>query len=186
MKSKIQNITTIQTGVYEKTSKSGNFVYLQAKHFDEAGNLVEELFKDLPYNDKLDRHILHPGDVLFAAKGSKNFATVFEAHNPPSVASTSFFVLKNIDANVYSEYLAWFLNSPSTQTILKSKAKGTAIPSITKQALEELMLPLPTLEQQKTIVKIAKLQSKASELREKLNKLHQKKIEFQIITALNR
>lgn len=186
MKTQLGHIVRIQTGVYGKTSESGDLVYLQAKHFDEKGCLTGQLFEDLPSSDKITEHILMPGDVLFAAKGSKNFATVFEDHNPPSVASTSFFVLRKFRASLDSDYLAWFLNSSNTQSLLKAQAKGTGIPSISKQALSELSVPLPSLEQQKTIVKIAKLQNKASELREKLNQLHEKQIEFQITTALNR
>ena len=39
-------------------------------------------------------HILRQGDVLFAAKGTKNFAALYESKYHTAVASTSFFVIR--------------------------------------------------------------------------------------------
>jgi hypothetical protein len=63
--------------------------------------------------------MLKDGDVLFAAKGTKNFAAVFENHNEPSVASTSFFVIRPTDKKVLPQYLAWFLNNYTYTNIIE-------------------------------------------------------------------
>ena len=156
MKSKIQDIATLQTGLFAKPLAFGEVVYLQAKHFDEQGNLSETLHPDLSIEDISAKHLLRAGDVLFAAKGTKNFAAVYEEHNLPAVASTSFFVIRLFDSNVLPEYLAWFLNNLNTQASLKAQAMGTSIPSISKVVLEELEIPVPTIEMQKSVVAISK------------------------------
>jgi type I restriction-modification system DNA methylase subunit len=78
LKTTLKHITTIQTGVFAKPIQKGEIVYLQAKHFDENGELSEPLYPDLNAESKIHKHLLKKGDVLFAAKGTKNFAACYE------------------------------------------------------------------------------------------------------------
>ena len=126
MKTLAKDITNIQTGLFAKPAGIGELVYLQSKHFDENGQLHSVLHPDLLAEGIAEKHLLKDGDVLFAAKGTKNFAAVFENHNEPSVASTSFFVIRLSDNKVLPQFLAWFLNNHSTQTLLKGQAIGSA------------------------------------------------------------
>ena len=111
MKKLIKDTAYIQTGLFAKPSGTGELVYLQSKHFDEYGQLHALLHPDLDADGISDKHLLRDGDVLFAAKGTKNFATVFENHHEPAVASTSFFVIRPTDKNLLPQYLAWILNA---------------------------------------------------------------------------
>ena len=184
MKAKIQDIATIQTGLFAKPLANGEVVYLQSKHFDDQGNLLAILHPDLLLEDISEKHILCADDVLFAAKGTKNFATVFENHNEPSVASTSFFVIRPTDKKLLPQYLAWVLNSHSTQILLKGQAIGTSIPSISKQVLENLEITVPSIETQKAILQITKLRNKEKFLKQKIETLKEKQIQQQIINAI--
>lgn len=185
MKTLIKNITNIQTGLFAKPAGIGEIVYLQSKHFDEYGQLHSVLHPDLLAEGISEKHLLKDGDVLFAAKGTKNFAAVFENHNEPSVASTSFFVIRPTDKKVLPQYLAWFLNNYNTQTLLKGQAIGTSIPSISKQVLENLEIPVPEIKTQKAIVEISKLRNKEKSLKRKIETLREKQIQQQIIQAIN-
>lgn len=184
LKSKIQQIATLQTGLFAKPMAMGEVVYLQSKHFDDQGNLLSSIHPDLLIEDISQKHLLLPGDVLFAAKGTKNFASVYEKHNPPAVASTSFFVIRLSSSEVLPEYLAWFLNNPNTQIALKAQAMGTSIPSISKSVLEQLEIPIPSIEKQKSVVSISKLLLKEKVIQVKLSTLRDKKIQHQIINAI--
>lgn len=186
MKSKIQDIATLQTGLFAKPLAMGEVVYLQAKHFDDQGNLSATLHPDLSMEGFSQKHLLRAGDVLFAAKGTKNFAAVYEAHNLPAVASTSFFVIRLFDSKVLPEYLSWFLNNQNTQASLKAQAMGTSIPSISKVVLEELEIPVPTIEKQKSIVAISKLRWQEKCIYAKLEYLRDKKIQNQIFIEINK
>jgi restriction endonuclease S subunit len=185
LKTLIKNITNIQTGLFAKPAGIGEIVYLQSKHFDEYGQLHSVLHPDLLAEGISEKHLLKDGDVLFAAKGTKNFAAVFENHNEPSVASTSFFVIRPTDKKVLPQYLAWFLNNYNTQTLLKGQAIGTSIPSISKQVLENLEIPVPEIKTQKAIVEISKLRNKEKSLKRKIETLREKQIQQQIIQAIN-
>lgn len=184
LKVKIQDIATLQTGLFAKPLANGEVVYLQSKHFDDQGNLLAILHPDLLLEDISEKHMLCAGDVLFAAKGTKNFATVFENHNEPSVASTSFFVIRPTDKKLLPQYLSWVLNSPTTQILLKGQAIGTSIPSISKQVLENLEIAIPSIDTQKAILQITKLRNKEKSLKQKIETLREKQIQQQIINAI--
>ncbi len=110
MKTLIKDITNIQTGLFAKPSGMGELVYLQSKHFDEYGQLHAVLHPDLLADSISEKHLLKDGDVLFAAKGTKNFATVYEKHNLPAVASTSFFVIRLSNKMIWEHLLFQFQN----------------------------------------------------------------------------
>jgi restriction endonuclease S subunit len=184
LKALIKDITNIQTGIFAKPAGIGELVYLQSRHFDEYGQLHSALHPDLVAEGISEKHLLKNGDVLFAAKGTKNFAAVFENHNEPSVASTSFFVIRLTDKKVLPQYLAWFLNNHTTQTLLKGQAIGTSIPSISKQVLENLEIPVPNIKTQEAIVEISKLRNKEKALKQKIETLREKQIQQQIINAI--
>ena len=184
MRVSIKDIASIQTGLFAKPLVLGDVVYLQSKYFDEQGNLIASLHPDLLIEDISQKHLLRAGDVLFAAKGTKNFATVYEEHNLPAVASTSFFVIRFSSSEVLPEYLSWFLNNPNTQIALKAQAMGTSIPSISKSVLEQLEIPIPSIEKQKSVVSISKLLIQEKAIQVKLETLRDKKIQHQIINAI--
>jgi len=184
LKTLIKDITQIQTGLFAKPSGMGELVYLQSKHFDEYGHMHAVLHPDLAADRISEKHLLKDGDVLFSAKGTKNFAAVFENYNEPSVASTSFFVIRPTDKKLLPQYLAWVLNSHTTQILLKGQAIGTSIPSISKQVLENLEITVPSIEMQKAILQITKLRNKEKSLKQKIETLREKQIQQQIINAI--
>ncbi len=184
MKTKLKYITNIKTGIFKKPVQQGEIVYLQAKHFDENGEIAETLYPDLNANSKINKHILKKGDVLFAAKGTRNFAALYENDEPPAVASTSFFVIRLHDKNVLPGYLVWFLNHPSIQTLLKGHARGTSMASISKAVLSDLEIPLPDLKRQELVLKIFKLRNEEKKLKQQIESLKEKEIQNLLINAI--
>jgi restriction endonuclease S subunit len=86
---------------------------------------------------------------------------------------------------VLAQYLAWFLNSHTIQTLLKGKAIGTSIPSISKQVLENLEITVPNIEIQKAILQITKLRNKEKSLKQKIEVLRDKYINQQLLKVIN-
>lgn len=185
MKKLIKDISSIQTGLFAKPAGVGELVYLQSRHFDEYGQLHSVLHPDLPAEGISVKHLLKDGDVLFAAKGTKNFATVFENHNEPSVASTSFFILRIFDDRVVPHYLSWYLNSFAAQSFLKSNAIGTSLPSISKSVLERLEIPIPDINKQLLVLKIIESRTKESALIKQLESLRDILIQEKIYKSIN-
>jgi restriction endonuclease S subunit len=187
LKVALKHISNIQTGVYAKPTNDGEIVYLQAKHFDENGQLISFLHPDLLAESISDKHLLQQGDVLFAAKGTKNFAAWCESKNLPAVASTSFFVIRLKENTIYKvlpEYLAWYINQPVSQKILKGYAMGTSIVSISKAVLEELEISIPDMQSQKAILIISHLRNLEKILKLQIEALREKQIQQQIFNAI--
>ncbi len=185
MKIILKNITTIHTGVFAKPIPEGEIVYLQAKHFDENGELTNTLYPDLNADWKIEKHLLRNGDILFAAKGTKNFAACYEFENTRAVASTSFFVIRLQSEEILPGYLTWFLNHPDTQHLLKGKAIGTSIASISKAVLEELEITIPGIHKQKLVLKIQNLRNREKELKQQIENLRERKVQYQIRKVIN-
>ncbi len=187
MKLTLKEIAIIQTGVFARQIAKGEVVYLQSKHFDDDGILKQSLHPDLKAEKISAKHMLRTGDVLFASKGTKNFAACFENGNQPAVASTSFFVIRvqeNLESSILPGFLVWFLNHPATQKMLKAKAIGTSIVSISKSVLEELEVSIPPVKTQKAILQIAYLRNKEKKLKQQIENLREQKIQNQIINSI--
>jgi restriction endonuclease S subunit len=187
LKTRLGHIANIQTGIFAKPVSKGEIVYLQSKHFNENGQLHSLLHPDLKADNITEKHLLRHGDVLFAAKGTKNFAAWYESKNQPSVASTSFFVIRlqeNFSSKILPEFLVWLINHPVAQKFLKGKAIGTSIVSISKSVLEELEISIPDIKTQKAILKISQLHNTEKKIKQQIETLREKQIQQQIINSI--
>jgi restriction endonuclease S subunit len=186
LKEKVKNITNIQTGLFTKHFGNGDVLYLQSKHFDEHGQISETLHPELNMTDISAKHILNDGDILFSAKGTKNFASVYHINLGPAVASTSFFVIRLTTSSIIPEYLAWYINTPKVIADLKSKAIGSSIPSISKQVLENLDIIFPDIAKQNLILKLNKLKLKEKMLSQEIKKHRDTMFQHKIMNAINK
>jgi restriction endonuclease S subunit len=186
LKKSLKDIVNIRTGLFAKPADHGEVVYLQSKHFDENGQLAATLYPDLNKDSIPEQHLLNAGDVLFAAKGTKNFATVYEENNPIAVASTSFLVLSLTTDVIKPKFLAWWLNSSEVHGFLKGIAKGTSIPSITKAQLEQLEIPIFPFDVQETLVRLAELRKKEKTILADIERLNDYKLDLRLIKIIQR
>jgi len=184
MKNKIKHIAKIQTGAFAKPGSVGDIVYLQSKYFTKEGELLQTLIPDILSDKISNKHILNNGDILFAAKGNKNFASCFINENFNAVASTSFFVIRLKSAKILPEYLTWFLNQHYILKYLKGKAIGTSTQSISKVALGELEIIIPSIKKQKIILKINQCKNAERKISEKISDLREILTQQKIINYL--
>ena len=164
---KLRDITEMQTGIYAKPSLNPETVYLQVNEFDSNGVIYDTAKPSIATSEINAGHYLNIGDLLFAAKGTKNFCTIFPGWDDKCVVSSSFLVIRITKEDIVeSEYINWYLNLSTTIAMLGSNAVGSAIPSITKATLGGIDIPLPSISTQKQIVEIAELQKKERKLQE--------------------
>lgn len=164
---RISDLAEIFTGLnYQKkeiSQKYNGINFIQAK--DIANN---QLFKNTIFKiEKISidkRFILVDNDILFSAKGSRNFAFLYKSTYGESTASSTFFIVRITSNSILPEYLSWYLNQKPAQDYFKSQSTGTFIPSINKMQLSELEIPIPSFEVQSKIIKIDTLRSKEKEL----------------------
>jgi restriction endonuclease S subunit len=169
MHRRIKETAIIQSGIYQKEFPDGDVIYLQVKDFEDTALKGKQLNPSLLYAENLNGHLLEEGDLLFAAKGTSNFCTLYHAETGKAVASSAFFVIRIKDKELLRpNFLCWYLNHPAILALLKSQAVGSTIPSITKRMLEELEFNLPDKETQLRIVEISRLHQQENRLRQSI------------------
>jgi len=187
LKARIKDIAKIQTGLYAKPEMQGNALYLQVKYFDEYGEINRHLKPDALVDEKMRKHILLDGDILFMAKGSRNAAVIFRSLSGEAVASSSFIVVRlneRFKSQILPEFLAWFINHPRSQELLKTHSKGSGIPSIALSGFSELEVTVPDIETQKSILTIQMLRTKEKQLINEINKLKDLFIQNQLFLRI--
>jgi len=187
MKIRIKNIVQLQTGIYAKPQPDADVYYIQARHFDRNREFITSVNPDLSLDQKLEKHFLQTGDVLVAAKGYDHFAVAYKGIVKPAVASSMFMVLRIKDRKrILPEYLAWFINHPSTQTILSGNSKGTSIPSLSKTDIGDLELTIPSIQKQECILNIQALRQRETMIQQQITQLREQYIQQSILNTLNK
>jgi restriction endonuclease S subunit len=182
LKKPLGDVAVIQSGIYAQPDVSGNVIYLQAKYFQENRYLDERVRPDLKLDSSVEKHLLREGDILFAAKGGNNFAVVIRNKMGPCVASSTFMVLKVDQHNpvILPDFLAWQLNHPKIQVKLKALAIGSNLLSISKAALEKVIIDIPPLSIQSTILAINELREREKQLKNQIEALREQQM-FQLL-----
>ena len=186
MKIKLSNIGEFQSGVYEKANINADTRYLQAVHFTRSGIFDKTVPAQLKLNNKLEKHLLKEGDLLFAAKGLNNFAVVYYNGIGKAVASSSFIVIKlESDSKkiILPDYLAWFITHNKQIKLMHEQQLGTTIPSISMKQLGELEINIPPLAIQKKIVAIHQLWEKEKELTLQIEEWKDKQVQYFLSNA---
>jgi restriction endonuclease S subunit len=185
MRTKLNEIAAIQTGIYAKTSSQGDAIYLQSRHINDAGQIDKNLQTDIAVDEKISKSILTGGDILFSAKGNKNISVVYESNIGPAVASSTFFVIRLTRQTILPQYLSWFLNHPRTQKYLKAQAKGASPPSISIKTLYDLEIEIPNIDTQREIIRIDVLRKKEQSLIQQIEDLKEQVMQFRLYNSTN-
>lgn len=186
MKRQLSDIASVQSGIYTKPTLSGTVKYLQIRHFDRNYRFDDTVKSNIALPDgKIERHLLKEGDILLAVKGYHQFAVRYNDSIGRAVASTVFLVIRPKAKEVLHEYLVWFLNHPRTQSILAGCSKGSNLPSIAKSDVEKVEVPIPSIEIQKTVLEIHMLRQQETDIKQRIEELHELSVQYLILNAIN-
>ena len=165
-------LAEVVPGVFLKSSRSGEVLYIQLLDLT-SGNPAATAARvdDVP---KLERYMIKPGDLLFAAKGTSHLCKMF-CHDVPAVPSTSLYIIRSVSNLLTAEYLCWYLNHPKVVAIVKAGQVGSATMMIRKSTLESLMIMVPDISTQRRIVEVDALQRREEQL---LKSLAEKKTQL--------
>ena len=177
---KLNNIATIQTGVFAKTTPNPDALYLQQSDFDGNGELRNIAQPTIATDNP--KHLLAAGDLLLASKGNNNICVIVPGFEQKCVASPSFLVIRLHDKSaILPEFVAWYLNLPTVQNTLAAQARGTSIMSISKATLGELEIPIPPIEMQKKYIELSKLQKREQELYKAIAERRKQVLDYKMI-----
>ncbi|MBN1547830.1 MAG: restriction endonuclease subunit S, partial [Syntrophaceae bacterium] len=130
------------------------------------------------FNPVLSRadFILKSGDVIFMARGARNFSVILKVIPNPVLAAACFFIIRVANENVLPDYLCWYLNQiPVERYLIQHSGRGVHMPVVRRSVLENIDVPVPAIEIQKKVVELNALvrEEKAllNDLAEKRNEL---------------
>ena len=126
-----------------------------------------------------DDSYLRNGDIIFAAKGSNNTASVFSA-DIKAIASSVFFIIRLNPKLALPHFIAWYINSRLGQSYINSIKDSSTTVNIKKKDLENLPISIPKLNKQRQIAALAELSLREMKILEEI-KRKRKTINEQII-----
>jgi hypothetical protein len=201
VKRKVSELATVQLGYQHREkiepASVGTYQVIQAKDVVTEGRFSEYLVSSVGVwtgslymvtpKGPAWKYQVEPGDVLFAARGSRNFGIAvdprwiqpFPISFENILAASHFYILKPNTNRVVPDYLAWCINQPGTQKLLQSMATGSHMKMIPKSRFEELLVDMPPIETQHKIITLHFL---AEQERKLVNQISEKR--SQIVQAV--
>jgi hypothetical protein len=185
MRLMVKKIATVQMGYSFRsrleTSESGGVAVIQMKDLLNDNTVGCDGLVRINMDTVKEHHLAQLGDLVFRSRGhAATAAILLEDPGMAVVAAPLFRIRVTKQDKVLPEYLNWYISQRDAQIFLTSRAKGTVQKMISKQALEDLEVALPSLEKQRAIVELASLAALEQTL---LHKLANKREQF-ISTAL--
>jgi len=140
---------------------------VQPKDIDQAtGQLVYQTALKTNEFAGDPKHFLRLGDILVSAKGKSTPIAIYDDPDKKVVGSSSLTVIRPQEEKLSADYIAWYLQLPSTQLYLQASKTGTTVLNLSVKAIQEMECWLPDLIEQKKIGKLhrALLEKKAKQL----------------------
>ena len=131
---------------------SGEVAVVQMRNVNSDFGVMWSATNKVELPTKRRHDWLQDGDVIFAARGAKNYAVALRDVPQKAVCSPHFFVLRAMGA-CDPDFLAWQINQKPAQEYFKRSATGSYIMNIRREVIEKLKIALPSLSRQRTIVK---------------------------------
>ena len=167
-------IAKIQSGFISRGKidprDDGTRLLLQAKDVD-ADHLsyrTDALVRFMPRLSGKD-WFLGPGDILFMARGARNYSLLIDKVPDSVLAAACFFIIRISNSNALPEYLWWYLNqSPVEEYLKRFSGRSVHMPVVRRAILESIDIPVPPIEIQKQVAVITTLMVKEQVLYKKL------------------
>lgn len=148
----------------------GTHQVISARHLEEGAPYRYQPADALRVTPDRDvaRYLVRSGEVLFISRGTRNIAVEIGAVPEFSITTGTFYVLRMNTENIFPGYLAWGINQPPFQGQLDEIRTGAGTPMIPRNAFSQLSIPIPPRDTQRTIMNLARLQSRERDLRLRL------------------
>ncbi len=169
MNIKIKKVATVQMG-YSFRSRleavdGGGVSVIQMKDLLDDNTVDCNGLMKIDMEAVKEHHLARKGDLVFRSRGhTATSAVLLDDPGKAVVAAPLLRIRVTKPDKVLPEYLNWYISQRDAQIFLTSRAKGTVQKMISKQAIEDLEVALPSLEKQKAIVEVAVLSAREQAL----------------------
>ncbi len=111
---------------------------------------------------------LRPGDVLLQSRGVSYPVGLATEDASGAVPVSPLCLIRPDIAQLDGAFLALFLGHPRTQQRLHAQAAGTHVPELTREAIANIEIRLPSLPHQREIAALGHMMRRERELRQRL------------------
>ncbi|HCC06178.1 TPA: hypothetical protein DEP94_02385 [Candidatus Nomurabacteria bacterium] len=161
-KVKLQDIAEVYTGYTFREAVlpalNGNISVLQAKDIIQNESILNTsgLTKVSLELSRSNSYVLYNDILLISrARGPGSFrSTIFESKEKNVIASSSIFIIRITDKIILPKYISIYLNSSDGQNDLVQLLSGSYIKTVPRKNLEELQIPIPSLQKQKIFIEL--------------------------------
>lgn len=165
MKTKMKEVATVQMGYSFRsrleTSESGGVAVIQMKDLLNDNTVGCDGLMKIDMEAVMEHHLARKGDLIFRSRGHiATSAVLLDDPGNAVVAAPLLRIRVTKPEAVLPEYLNWYISQRDAQIFLTSRADGTAQKMISKQAIEDMEVALPSLKKQKNIVELATLSAR--------------------------
>ena len=169
MKIKIKKVATVQMGYSFRSRleavEGGGVSVIQMKDLLGDNTVNCDGLMKIDMEAVKEHHLARKGDLVFRSRGhTATSAVLLDDPGKAVVAAPLLRIRVTKPDKVLPEYLNWYISQRDAQIFLTSRAKGTVQKMISKQAIEDLEVALPSLEKQKAIVEVAVLSDREQAL----------------------
>ena len=174
MKIKIKKLATVQMGYSFRSrlevAEGGSVSVIQMKDLHDDNTVDCDGLMKIDMEAVKEHHLARKGDLVFRSRGhTATSAVLLDDPGKAVVAAPLLRIRVTKLDKVLPEYLNWYISQRDAQIFLTSRAKGTVQKMISKQAIEDLEVALPSLEKQKNIVELATLSAREQTLLQQLS-----------------
>jgi len=166
---KINKLATVQMGYSFRSrldaSDGGGVAVIQMKDLLNDNTVGCDDLVKINMDALKKHHLVQRGDLVFRSRGQVTTAAVLlEVPDKAVVAAPLLRIRVSKPDKVLPGYLNWYISQRDAQIFLTSRAKGSVQKMISKKAIEDLEVVLPSLEKQKAIVELASLSAREQAL----------------------
>jgi restriction endonuclease S subunit len=178
---KLEDISEVKSGSLLDRSGSAA-LYVQLGDISPGSLRMSRLTPGAAPSKSMTAAALKEGNIVVALRGNVNAAAVVPPldENAMPVFATLDVAIIRIHSVEEPEYIAWFLNLPSTQETLSSERSGSAISRLPLPALRQLDVPAPNCARQNRVVAIAAEMRHEQELIEQIQVARKRLINEQL------
>lgn len=173
---KLNEISDIHSGYITRgkieASVDGSHYLLQAKDVDgdHLSYRSVDLIRFHPTLSRTDR-CLERGDLVFMARGTRNFTIQLGDFPEPVLAAACFFIVRIRHPQVFPGYLCWYMNqAPVERYLVRHSGRGVHMPVVRRAVLENIQVPLPSVDTQRKIADMNTLLLKEMDLLQQLGR----------------
>lgn len=179
-KVKLGDVCQLTYGYTDTALETGDIRFIRITDIDVFGQIKDDDCKYINSNNETDKYLLQNNDVIVARTGATYGKTALFKGDYKAVYASFLIKLDFDKTRVYNPYYWAFAQSQDYINQAAKLVSGVAQPQFNANAIKNIEFYLPSIEEQKLIVKKIEEEEKAIEECKKLIELHKEKINTKI------